>query len=116
MNKFFRDVSEKTSEIIGSPIAFAAAFGLIVIWAVLGPLFDFSQTWQLIINTWTTIITFLMVFLIQNTQNRDKRALYLKLDEMILVSREARNSMINVEKLPDEEQIKLIEEFEKVEN
>jgi len=82
---------------VGRPLAFALAFAIIISWAVTGPFFGWSDTWQLIINTGTTIVTFLMVFIIQNTQNRDTRALQLKLDELIRVHKAARNSLISVE-------------------
>jgi low affinity Fe/Cu permease len=85
----------------GRPAAFVAAVALIVVWAVTGPLFGFGDTWQLVINTGTTIVTFLMVFLIQNTQNRDTAALQIKLDELIRSSR-AHNSLLNLEELDDE--------------
>ncbi|HEX2916225.1 MAG TPA: low affinity iron permease family protein, partial [Chloroflexia bacterium] len=90
MKDFFRNFANKTSAAVGSPWAFIAALGLIIVWAVTGPLFGFSDTWQLVINTGTTIITFLMVFVIQNTQNRDGRAMQLKLDELIRAAKGAR--------------------------
>ena len=83
-------------------------------WAITGPFFDFSDTWQLVINTATTIITFLMVFLIQNTQIRDAKAFHLKLDELIRSTSKARNALVNLENLTDEELTKLQKEFEKV--
>ena len=86
---------------MGRPWAFVGAAGIIVVWATLGPLFKYSDTWQLVINTGTTIITFLMVFLIQNTQNRDTAALRLKLDELILATLEARNEFVDIEDLDD---------------
>ena len=84
MKNFFRKFSQKTSEIMGSPGSFISALILLLIWGFTGSIFGFSDTWQLVINTITTIITFLMVFLIQNTQNRDAKAIQLKLDELIL--------------------------------
>ncbi|GAB4212055.1 MAG: hypothetical protein OHK0022_47390 [Roseiflexaceae bacterium] len=95
MNELFRKFANKTSDIVGSPWAFIAAVALIIGWAASGPLFGFSDTWQLVINTGTTIITFLMVFLIQNTQNRDARAIHLKLDELIRSVKGARNSTLH---------------------
>ena len=90
------------------------ALASILVWAVLGPLFHFSDTWQLVINTATTIVTFLMVFLIQNTQNRDTKALHLKLDELLRGVVGARTSFVNLENLSDEELEKLQHEFERV--
>ena len=98
----FTKFSGTTATTMGSPWAFLVAFGIIVVWATTGPLFGFSDTWQLVINTGTTIVTFLMVFLIQNTQNRDAKAIHLKLDELIRAVRAARNQMINVEEDTDE--------------
>ena len=92
---------------MGSPSAFALSTLIIIIWAALGPTFYFSDTWQLVINTSTTIITFLMVFLIQNTQNRDARAIHLKLDKLIRANKGARNLMIDLEEMADEELDKL---------
>ena len=99
---------------VGSPTAFSLALTSIVVWAVLGPLFHFSDTWQLVINTATTIITFLMVFLIQNTQNRDTKALHLKLDELLRGVTGARTSLVNLESLSDEELDGLQKEFERL--
>jgi low affinity Fe/Cu permease len=87
----------------GRPSAFLIAFTLIILWAATGPLFHYSDTWQLVINTTTTIVTFLMVFLIQATQNRDTQALQLKLDELIRAMKGARNTLLNIESLSDEE-------------
>ena len=89
--------------------AFIGAIVIIAVWALTGPAFHFSDTWQLIINTGTTIVTFLMVFLIQNTQNRDAKAVHLKLDELIRALRGARNNLVDLEKLSDEE-LKVLEE------
>ena len=88
---------------MGSPVTFGLALGIVVVWAVTGPLFGWSDTWQLVINTGTTIVTFLMVFLIQSTQTRDTQALHLKLDELIRVNRAARNSLLNLEDLSESE-------------
>jgi low affinity Fe/Cu permease len=88
---------------VGTPIAFGIALATVAVWAISGPLFGWSDTWQLVINTGTTIITFLMVFLIQSTQSRDTRALHLKLDELIRVNRQARNSLLNLEDLSEAE-------------
>ena len=98
----------------GSTWAFAIAVAVIVVWAVTGPLFRFSDTWQLVINTGTTIITFLMVFIIQNSQNRDARAIQLKLDELIRAVKGARTGMVRLEELTDQELSALTGDFEKL--
>src|ERR1041385_61824 len=92
-----------TERQVGAPISFAIAVAIVALWAGSGPFFGWSDTWQLVINTGTTIITFLMVFLIQNTQSRDTQALHLKLDELIRVNRAARNSLLNLEEMSEEE-------------
>ena len=99
---------------LGSKIAFLSAGLLIVVWSITGPIFHYSDTWQLVINTGTTIVTFLMVFLIQNTQNRDARAINLKLDELIRAVDKARDQMMNIEKLSDIELDRLEAQFEKI--
>lgn len=114
MNEAFRKVAQQTSNLMGSPWSFVVAIAVILIWAVTGPLFGFSDTWQLIINTGTTIVTFLMVFLIQNTQNRDAAAMHLKIDELLRALKPARTSMVNLEQLSDEELEKLQNEFAKL--
>lgn len=114
MNDIFRKFAQKTSELVGSPWAFMSAVAIIVIWAITGPLFGFSDTWQLVINTGTTIITFLMVFLIQNTQNRDAQAIHLKLDELIRAVGEARDELVDLEDLSDEDLEQLQEEFRRL--
>lgn len=103
MNEWFRKLAIAVSTLAGKPVAFFSAVIIIMIWAATGPIFNFSNTWQLFINTGTTIVTLLMVFLIQNTQNRDSRAIHLKLDELLKGIRGARDSFINVEDLPDED-------------
>ena len=110
----FTRLAKKASTFTGRPACFALALGIIVAWAVTGPLFGYSDTWQLVINTGTTIITFLMVFLIQNTQNRDARALHLKLDELIRVHRRARNAMIDLSKLSDDQLAELEREYSRI--
>jgi len=107
----FRHFARKSSEVLGSAWAFIGAIFIIVVWGLTGPTFHFSDTWQLIINTGTTIVTFLMVFLIQNTQNRDAKAVHLKLDELIRAIQGARNRLVDLEKLSDEELTKLEEQF-----
>jgi low affinity Fe/Cu permease len=106
--------ARKTSNILGSAWAFVLAIVIIVVWAATGPTFHYSDTWQLIINTGTTIVTFLMVFLIQNTQNRDAKAVHLKLDELIRALGPARNKLVDLEKLSDDELKTLETEFEKL--
>jgi low affinity Fe/Cu permease len=114
MNETFRKFAQTVSELAGTPWVFMAAMAVIVIWALTGPVFGFSDTWQLVINTGTTIITFLMVFLIQNTQNRDARAIHLKLDELIRSADKARNKMMDLEHLSDEELARIQQEFERL--
>jgi low affinity Fe/Cu permease len=107
----FSDIARKASTALGSAWAFLAACALVVLWMMTGPLFGFSDAWQLVINTGTTIVTFLMVFLIQNTQNRDSRALHLKLDELIRSTQAARNQLIDLENCTDEELERVEQEF-----
>ena len=99
----FHNFAKQLSAEVGSPWAFIAALGIVVVWSVTGPLFKYSDTWQLVINTGTTIVTFLMVFLIQNTQNRDAKAVHLKLDELIRCIKGARNTLIDLEEMSEEE-------------
>ncbi len=110
----FARFSAKSSHYLGSRWAFIAAIGVILVWALTGPIFHYSDTWQLIINTGTTIVTFLMVFLIQNTQNRDARAIHLKLNELIHAIDKAKNNMIDVENLSDLELDELARTYEKI--
>src|SRR3954452_24541925 len=107
MRRFFNWGATKTSAGAGHPLTFAVAVGVIVVWAVTGPLFHYSDTWQLVINTGTTIVTFLMVFLIQNSQNRDAAAMQAKLDELLRAVDKAREQFIGIEHLTDQ-QIELI--------
>jgi low affinity Fe/Cu permease len=110
----FRVFARRSSRILGSAWAFTGAVLVIAVWLITGPTFHFSDTWQLIINTATTIITFLMVFLIQNTQNRDAKAVHLKLDETIRALKGARNQLVDLEDLSDEELKKLEEQFQRL--
>src|SRR3989440_11336421 len=110
----FRLFARRSSMLLGSAWAFGVAILIIVIWGLTGPAFHYSNTWQLIINTGTTIVTFLMVFLIQNTQNRDAKAAHLKLDEIIRALKGARNELIDLEKLSDENLTSLEKQFERV--
>jgi low affinity Fe/Cu permease len=114
MNEFFRKIAHKTSETLGSPNVFILAVIVILIWAISGSFFNYSDTWQLIINTGTTIFTFLIVILIQNTQNREARATQLKLDELIWGIKSARNKLIDLEDMSDEEIEKMQKEFETI--
>ena len=114
LREHFRKFAHTTSLVVGSPWAFLAAGAVIVLWACTGPHFGYNDTWQLVINTGTTIVTFLMVFLIQNTQNRDARAMHLKLDELIRAAKGARNQLVNLEEMSDDELDRLHEEFQRV--
>jgi low affinity Fe/Cu permease len=114
MGERFNRISNKVSEITGNVTTFAIAVLVILVWAITGPLFKFSETWQLVINTGTTIITFLMVFLIQNTQNRDAKAVHLKLDELIRAMKEADNDLIRAEDETDAELRDLKDEYAKL--
>ncbi len=114
MDRWFRKFAQKTAEVVGHSQAFFVATSVVAIWALTGPIFHFSDTWQLVINTGTTIVTFLMVFLIQNTQNRDSHALHLKLDELIRANKHARNALLALEGMSDEDLAKLQCEFEEL--
>ena len=107
-------MANRVAHITGKPITFAFCCAVILIWAASGPVFHYSDTWQLIINTGTTIITFLMVFLIQNTQNREGIALQAKLDELIRVTRAARNDLVAAEQLPEEQVAEIKHEVERL--
>lgn len=114
MNEIFRKLAHATSERMGSPWTFVLAVLTIVVWAITGPIFHYSDTWQLIINTGTTIVTFLMVFLIQNTQNRDAVAMHLKLDELLRAMEGARTGFVDLEDMTDEELKCLRDEFSRL--
>ena len=111
---FFTRFAKWTSRAAGQPAAFACAAGALLVWAISGPVFGFSDTWQLVINTGTTIVTFLMVFLIQNTQNRDSEAIQVKLDELIRATKSANNALLNLEELEEDELDKIRDEYEKL--
>ncbi|CAN5720639.1 hypothetical protein BH09MYX1_BH09MYX1_00570 [soil metagenome] len=108
----FNRMARWAATAVGRPATFLLALLLVVVWGLTGPVFHFSETWQLVINTGTTIVTFLMVFLIQNTQNRDSHALHLKLDELIRASSQARNGLLALELMSDADMDKLQTEFE----
>ena len=114
MNKFFHVFAERTARALGTPYAFAVALVAVIVWSLCGPAFHYNDSWQLTINTGTTIITFLMVFLIQNTQNREARANQLKLDELLRAVEAARTSLVNVDELSDEELAALEKEFRRL--
>jgi low affinity Fe/Cu permease len=111
LHDLFRRVARATANAIGSPYAFVLAVFVIALWAATGPMFHYSDTWQLVINTGTTIITFLVVFAIQNTQNRDSKALHLKLDELLRAIEPARTGLCDLEDMPDEAINRLDAEF-----
>ncbi len=113
-NSLFTRFAKTTALYTGKPITFILAFSVIIVWAISGPIFKFSDTWQLVINTGTTIVTFLMVFLIQNTQNRDTEALQLKLDEIVRSIKGAKNQVLDLEELDEEELDKIREEYLKL--
>jgi low affinity Fe/Cu permease len=114
MNERFRKFAVCISRFAGTPIAFTISFLIIVVWAIVGPIFHYSDSWQLVINTSTTIVTFLMVFLIQNMQNRDAKAIHLKLDELIRAKKGARNNLMMLETLSEEELAMLEKQFSRL--
>ena len=114
INNAFRKFAQKVSHLVGTSWAFIVAILIVGVWATTGPIFHFSDTWQLVINTGTTIITFLMVFLIQNTQNRQDTAIQIKLDELLKGTKGARTSLVDIEELSDEELEKLHKQFEEL--
>lgn len=114
MQEKFRRIAATVSSAVGTPYAFVLAFLVVVVWAISGPLFDYSDTWQLVINTGTTVITFLMVFLIQNSQNRDSKALHLKLNELLRGVHGARTELVDLEEMSDAELEKLHHEFQEL--
>lgn len=114
MAELFRKFAERTAHVVGSPWTFLVALAVVLTWGVSGPLFSYSDTWQLLINTSTTIITFLMVFIIQNTQNRDSHVVNLKLDELLRAQKGARKEIIGLDHMSDEELNHVQEQFEKL--
>jgi low affinity Fe/Cu permease len=112
MGEFFRKFARKTADVFGRAETFLAALAAIMIWAALGPVYNYSETWQLVINTATTIVTFLMVFLIQNTQNREAKAIQLKLDELLRGVKGARTGLVRLEELTEDELKELEASFE----
>jgi low affinity Fe/Cu permease len=113
-HSWFTHFAKVTARITGKPITFMFAVGIIVVWAITGPIFGFSDTWQLVINTGTTIITFLMVFLIQNTQNRDAEAVQIKLDELLRAIQGAHVALVGLEEMEDEEMEKIRASYAKL--
>ncbi|MBI2019096.1 low affinity iron permease family protein [Candidatus Daviesbacteria bacterium] len=111
MGELFHKIAARISAVAGSPVAFIGAIVIISVWFLTGPTFNFSDTWQLIINTGTTIVTFLMVFLIQNTQNRDAKAMHIKLDELLRGVKGARTGLVDIEEMSDQDLEKLHKEF-----
>jgi low affinity Fe/Cu permease len=114
MKKAFRQIAQWTSNMMGAPQAFVLALLIVLVWAATGPAYHYSDTWQLVINTGTTVVTFLMVFLIQNTQNRDARVMHLKLDELIRALTTARTELVDMEALSDDELERLHHQFKKL--
>lgn len=114
MRQYFQHLAHKSAEVAGSIGAFSTALLIIVVWLLSGPLFHFSDTWQLVINTGTTIVTFLMVFLIQNTQNRDGKVIQIKLDELIRVVEGARHGLVHLESFSDADLMHLEQQFQKL--
>lgn len=114
MKERFRIFAQRTADAAGSPRAFAAAVAVIILWAISGPYFHYSDTWQLVINTGTSVATFLVVFLIQHTQNRDTRVMHLKLDELIRAISSARTELVQMESLSDEDLDALQNEFRRL--
>jgi low affinity Fe/Cu permease len=110
----FRKFARTAADLVGLPSTFLVSFAVVLLWAGLGPRYAYSDTWQLVINTGTTIVTFLMVFLIQNTQNRDAKAIHLKLDELLRGVRGARTGLMRLEELSEEDLARLATEFERL--
>lgn len=113
-NHVFTKIAKTIADFTGRPLAFILAGGTVLVWAITGPLFGYSDTWQLVINTGTTIVTFLMVFLIQNAQNRDTHALQIKLDELIRATEGAQDALLDLEELDDRELCRIQKAYEKI--
>jgi low affinity Fe/Cu permease len=114
MNEIFRKFAQTVSNTAGSSWLFVIAFAVVVVWGITGPMYQYSDTWQLVMNTVSSVITFLMVFLIQNTQNRDSKAIQLKLNELLRGVAGARTALVNLEALSDEDLLRLHREFERL--
>jgi low affinity Fe/Cu permease len=114
MRNYFRRIAQAAAVWVGSAWAFVLSVLLVIAWLATGPFFGFSDTWQLVINTFTSLVTFLMVFIIQNSQNRDSKAMLLKLDELIRSSAGARNQLLNLESVSEEEFVRLESEFQRL--
>ena len=114
LNNQFSRMAQSVASWSGHPVSFLLACAVVLVWIVTGPMFDYSDTWQLVINTGTTIVTFLMVFLIQNTQNRDAKALHLKLDELLRAVKGARTGLVNLEDMSDEDLAELQKSFQRL--
>lgn len=114
MRDFFNHAASKIAETVGSPVAFITVLLIVIVWACTGPIFHYSDTWQLVINTTSSVVTFLMVFLIQNTQNRDAKAFHIKLNELVRGVKGARTGLVDVEDMPDEDLEALHKEFEAI--
>jgi low affinity Fe/Cu permease len=114
MSDIFHRFARATAQLVGSAWTFVAALAMLFVWAVTGPLFGYSDTWQLVINTTTSVVTFLVVFLIQNTQNRDSRAMHLKLDELLYALKEARTRLVNLENMSEDEVEAIQRQFDRL--
>ncbi len=114
ITRWFSRFANSSATLVGSPWMFLFACGTVVVWAAAGPLFHFSDAWQLVVNSWTNIVTFIVVFLIQNSQNRDSKAINLKLDELIVSIRSAQNDMVSIERLSDKELEVLAERYARI--